>query len=82
LTKFDKFYSSINNSLTSPKQKWCPISKKVNPSTPQLKGWGLLRVDPEWRFSTPPSNAGLGAVEWVKGFLVGGKREDRERSRN
>jgi hypothetical protein len=25
----------------------------------------LLRVDPERRFSTPPSKAGLGAAEWV-----------------
>jgi glycosyltransferase involved in cell wall biosynthesis len=39
---------------------------KVNPSTPQPEGWGLLRVDPERRFSTPPSKAGLGAVERVK----------------
>ncbi|PIV21684.1 MAG: hypothetical protein COS40_07075 [Deltaproteobacteria bacterium CG03_land_8_20_14_0_80_45_14] len=38
---------------------------KVNPSTPQLKCWGLLRVDPERRFFTPPSKAGLGAAEWV-----------------
>jgi hypothetical protein len=28
----------------------------------------LLRVDPERRFLTPPSKAGLGAVEWVKSF--------------
>jgi deoxyribonuclease V len=48
-------------------------SWKVNPSTPQHKCWGCLRrelsrtlrVDPERRFSTPPSKAGLGAVEWV-----------------
>jgi len=25
----------------------------------------LLRVDPERRFFTPPSKAGLGAAEWV-----------------
>jgi len=25
-----------------------------------------LRVDPERRFFTPPSKAGLGAAEWVK----------------
>ncbi len=39
---------------------------KVNPSTPQPEGWGLLRVDPERRFCTPPSKAGLNAVERVK----------------
>ena len=38
----------------------------VNPSTPQHKCWGLLRVDPERSFFTPPSKAGLGAAEWVK----------------
>jgi hypothetical protein len=56
--------------------------RKVNPSTPQYKSWGLpfdklkapnaakgLRVDPERRFLTPPSKAGLGAAEWVnEGF--------------
>ena len=39
---------------------------EVNPSAPQHKCWGLLRVDPERRFFTPPSKAGLGATEWVK----------------
>jgi len=29
----------------------------------------LLRVDPERRFFTPPSKAGLGAAEWVKKSL-------------
>jgi hypothetical protein len=38
----------------------------VNPSTPRNKCWGLLRVDPEPRFFTPPLKAGLGAAEWVK----------------
>ena len=38
----------------------------VNPSTPRPEGRGLLRVDPERRFFTPPSKAGLGAAEWVK----------------
>jgi hypothetical protein len=38
---------------------------KVNPSTPRPEGRGLLRVDPERRFFTPPSKAGLGAAEWV-----------------
>jgi hypothetical protein len=46
---------------------------KVNPSTPRpdpstvlrTSGQGLLRVDPERRFLSPPSKAGLGAVEWV-----------------
>jgi hypothetical protein len=39
--------------------------EKVNPSTPRPEGQGLLRVDPERRFFTPPSEAGLGAAEWV-----------------
>lgn len=38
----------------------------VNPSTPRHKCWDLLRVDPEWRFLTLPSKAGLGATEWIK----------------
>jgi len=38
---------------------------QVNPSAPQPKDWGLLRVDPERRLFTPPSKAGLGAVERV-----------------
>jgi hypothetical protein len=38
----------------------------VNPSTAQQKCWDLLRVDPERRFLTLPSKAGLGAAEWVK----------------
>ena len=38
----------------------------VNPSTPRPKGRGLLGVDPERRFFTPPSKAGLGAAERVK----------------
>ena len=42
------------------------FSGKVNPSTPRPEGRGLLRVDPERRFSTPPSNAGVGAAERVK----------------
>jgi hypothetical protein len=41
------------------------ISPKVNPSATRPEGWGLLRVDPERRFSTPPSKPGLGAVERV-----------------
>ena len=49
--------------------------RKVNPSAPWPEGQGLpstraqaegLRVDPEPRFSTPPSKARLGAAEWVK----------------
>jgi len=51
-----------------------PIASQINPSTPQHKCWGLpstraqaegLRVDPERRFFTPPSKAGLGAAEGV-----------------
>jgi hypothetical protein len=38
----------------------------VNPSAPRHKCWGLLRVDPERRFFTLPSKAGLGTAEWVK----------------
>ena len=41
--------------------------KKVNPSAPRLKCRGLLRVDPERRFPSPSSKAGLSAVERVKG---------------
>jgi hypothetical protein len=37
----------------------------VKLSTPRPEGRGLLRVDPERRFCTPPSKAGLGAAEWV-----------------
>jgi hypothetical protein len=42
----------------------------VNPSTPRPEGQGLLRVDPERRFFTPSSKAGLGAAEWVKIILL------------
>jgi hypothetical protein len=38
---------------------------KVNPSTPQPEGQGLLRVDPEPRFLTPSLKMGLGAAERV-----------------
>jgi hypothetical protein len=31
---------------------------------------GLLRVDPERRFFTPPSKGGLGAAEWVNFFVA------------
>jgi len=34
----------------------------------------LLRVDPERRFFTPPSKAGLGAAEWVNFPLPSRKR--------
>jgi hypothetical protein len=37
----------------------------VNPSAPRHKCRGLLGIDPERRFQTPPSKAGLGAVERV-----------------
>jgi hypothetical protein len=39
---------------------------EVNPSAPRHKCRGLLRVDPERRFLSPPSKAGLSAVERVK----------------
>jgi len=39
---------------------------KVNPSTPRPEGRGLLKVDPERRFFTPPSRVGRGAAERVK----------------
>jgi len=38
---------------------------EVNLWTPQHKCGGLLWVDPERRFVTPPSKAGFGAAEWV-----------------
>ena len=34
--------------------------------SPRMYAGGLLRVDPERRFHTPPQKAGLGAVERVK----------------
>jgi hypothetical protein len=43
---------------------------KVNSSTPRPESRGLLRVDPERRFFTPPSKAGLGAAEWVKNYSL------------
>ena len=45
---------------------WQIFAGKVNPSTPRPEDRGLLRVDPERRFSTLPSKAGLGAAEGVK----------------
>jgi hypothetical protein len=45
------------------------ILSKVNPSTLRPEGRSLLRVDPERRFFTPPSKAGLGAAEWVNKLL-------------
>jgi hypothetical protein len=45
------------------------LKDKVNPSTPRPEDRGLLRVDPERGFFTPPSKAGLGAAEWVNFFL-------------
>jgi len=45
---------------------WQIFAGKVNPSTPRPEDRGLLRVDPERRFSTLPSKAGLGAAERVK----------------
>ena len=39
---------------------------EVNPSAPRHKRRGLLRVDPERRFVSPPSKTGLSAVERVK----------------
>jgi hypothetical protein len=44
------------------------LGNQINPSTPQHKYWGLLRVDPERRFFTPLLKAGLAAAEWVKYF--------------
>jgi hypothetical protein len=57
-------------------------AREVNPSALQPESCGLpstraqaegLRVDPERRFSTTPSKAGLGAVERVN-FLLGPDR--------
>jgi selenium-dependent xanthine dehydrogenase len=39
---------------------------QVSPSAPRHECRGLLRVDPERRFHSPPSKTGLSAVEWVK----------------
>ena len=41
------------------------VDRKVNPSTPRPKGWGLLRVDPERHLLSCPKGRGLGAVERV-----------------
>jgi hypothetical protein len=49
--------------------KGFPGRSLVNPSTPQHKCWGLLRVDPERRFLTPLSKAGFGAAEWVNYYF-------------
>ena len=42
----------------------------MNLSTPRPEGRGLLEVHPEPRSSTPPSKAGLRAVERVKLWKV------------
>ena len=44
------------------------INLEINPSTLRPEGRSLLRVDPERRFFTPPSKAGLGAAEWVNNY--------------
>ena len=54
----------VSNEFNSP-----PKRVRLNPSTPKHKCRGLLRVDPERRFFTPPSKAGLGAAERVKSRL-------------
>jgi len=38
----------------------------VNPSAIRLEGRSLLRGDPEQGFFTPPAEAELNAVEWIK----------------
>lgn len=38
---------------------------RANPSAPRPEGRDLLRVDPEQRFSTQPSKAGLDAADWA-----------------
>ena len=58
-TRLD-FFQSLLNEVNNMKKL-----NRVNPSTPRPEGQGLLRVDPERRFSTPPSKARLGAAEWV-----------------
>jgi hypothetical protein len=50
---------------------------KVNPSTPRPGGWGLLRVDSERRFFTPPSKAGAGAAERVNDWILEGREPQR-----
>jgi hypothetical protein len=54
--------------LSEPSFLYITLLKNVNPSTPRPEGRGLLGVDPERCFFTPPSKAGLGAVGWVKWF--------------
>jgi hypothetical protein len=39
---------------------------EVNPAAPRHQCGGLLGIDPERRFLSPPSKAGLSAVERVK----------------
>jgi len=45
--------------------------QKVNPSAPRYQCGGLLRVDPERRFPSPPLKVGLDAVERLKFGLKG-----------
>jgi hypothetical protein len=51
--------------------------KHVNPWTPRHKYRGLLRVDPERRFPSLPSKAGLSAVERVKVCLAAFAHQQR-----
>jgi hypothetical protein len=55
---------------------------EVNPWAPRHKCRGLLGIDPERRFLSPPSKAGLCAVERVKNtssFMVYCHTNSRER---
>jgi len=60
--------TQISDPLPHPSQ--IDEEKMINPSTLWPEGQGLLRVDPERRFFTPPSQAGFGATEWVKDLSI------------
>jgi len=46
------------------------VIQEVNPSTPQHKCWGLLRVDPERRFTPRPEGRGLAPPNGSNDFYV------------
>jgi hypothetical protein len=54
----------VNPSTPRPEGQGLPSARDFGVSSVERSGRGL-RVDPERRFLTPPSKAGLGAVEWV-----------------
>ena len=64
--------SLVNPSTPRPEGQGLPSTRAVRLSSQNAQAEGL-RVDPEWRFFTPPTKAGvrlsarrsLGAAEWV-----------------